>query len=115
MRWATRGVLLLAAASVACTTAPAPTHGWTRLAHIQAGPTTGPVVLGDSWAFVANMGDGTVTQIERASGKVVARIAVADTRLLRQKGCAQDSVHAYYSGSWGWRDCNSPYAIAYGN
>jgi sugar lactone lactonase YvrE len=34
---------------------------------------------------------------------------------LRQKGCAQDSVHAYYSGSWGWRDCNSPYAIAYGN
>jgi hypothetical protein len=110
----TRAALLLAV-TAGCTVSPSPAHGWVRVAHVQAGPTTSPVVLGDSWAFVANMGDGTVTQIDRASGKVVARIAVADTRLLREKDCAPTSVHAYYSGSWGWRDCNSPYAMAYGD
>ncbi len=115
MAWVMRAILFLAAAVAACTASQSQAHSWARVAHFQAGPTTGPVVLGDSWAFVPNMGDGTVTQIERASGKVVARIAVADPRLLRQKGCAPDSVHAYYSGSWGWRDCNTPYAIAYGD
>jgi len=64
---------------------------------------------------VANMSDGTVTQIDRGSGRVVATITVADPKLLRAQGCAPDSVHAYYSGSWGWRACDTPYAIAWGD
>src|ERR1700694_4438303 len=30
------------------------------------------------WAFVPNMSDGTVTQIDRSTGKTVATISVAD-------------------------------------
>lgn len=81
--------------------------------HIKVGRTPGPVTLGGRWAFVANMSDGTVTQIERSRGKVAATITVADPKVLRNQGCAPDSVHAYYSGSWGWRACDTPYAIGW--
>ena len=89
------------------------THGWTVVASVKVGQTPGPIVLGGRWAFVANMSDGTVTQIDRPNGKVVATIAVASPKVLRDQGCAPDSVHAYYSGSWGWRLCDTPYAIAW--
>jgi outer membrane protein assembly factor BamB len=83
------------------------------VASVKVGQTPGPVTLGGQWAFVANMSDGTVTQIERKTGKAVATIAVADPKVLRAQGCAPDSVHAYYSGSWGWRLCDTPYAIGW--
>ncbi len=83
------------------------------VAETKVGQTPGPVVLGGQWAFVANMSDGTVTQIARSTGKVVATIKITDPAVLRAKGCAPDSVHAYYSGSWGWRYCDTPYAIAW--
>jgi DNA-binding beta-propeller fold protein YncE len=88
-------------------------HGWTMVAEVKVGQTPGPVVLGGSWAFVANMGEGTVSEIDRSTGRLLATVAVADPRVLRDQGCAPDSVHAYYSGSWGWRACDAPYAIAW--
>jgi DNA-binding beta-propeller fold protein YncE len=83
------------------------------VAETRVGQTPSPVVLGGKWAFIANMSDGTVTQIARATGKVVATIRVASPAVLRAQACAPDSVHAYYSGSWGWRACDTPYAIAW--
>jgi hypothetical protein len=83
------------------------------VASIRVGQTPGPITLGGQWAFVANMSDGTVSQIQRSTGKVVATIPVADPKVLRAQGCAPDSVHAYYSGSWGWRACDTPYAIGW--
>ncbi len=83
------------------------------VANVKVGKTPGPVTLGGRWAFVANMSDGTVTQIERANGKVDATITVANPKVLRAQGCAPDSVHAYHSGSWGWRLCDTPYAIGW--
>ncbi|HYM97763.1 MAG TPA: hypothetical protein VET26_10695 [Candidatus Sulfotelmatobacter sp.] len=112
-------VLMLACTQGATSTSPSPSpasrpaHGWTMTAHVNVGHTPGPVVLGGPWAFVANMSDGTVTQIARSSGRVVATIEVANPAVLRAQGCAPDSVHAYYSGSWGWRYCDTPYAIAW--
>ena len=102
-------------AVTACTQSqpPTPQLHWTLVQHIKVGETPSPVILGDKWAFVANMSDGTVTQIDRATGKVLATIAVADPKVLRAQGCAPDSVHAYYSGSWGWRACDTPYAIGW--
>jgi len=110
------GAMAVAGCSQASAT-PSPTpaaHGWTLTAQAKVGRTPGPVVLGDKWAFVANMSDGTLTEIDRATGRVAATITVADPSLLRAQGCAPDSVHAYYSGSWGWRACDTPYAIAWG-
>jgi DNA-binding beta-propeller fold protein YncE len=117
-RWAAVAlvVVLVAACSQSAQAVPTPTappHGWTMVAEIKVGRTPGPIVLGGSWAFVANMSDGTVTQMERSTGKVVATINVANPAVLRSQGCAPDSVHAYYSGSWGWRYCDTPYAIAW--
>ena len=107
-------VPLITAGLVAACTQPAPsTHGWAVVAHITVGKNAGPVRLGGQWAFVPNMGDGTVTQVDRTSGKVAATIPVSDPRAVLDQGCAPDSVHAYYSGSWGWRACNTPYAIAW--
>jgi hypothetical protein len=81
------------------------------VANIKVGQTPGPVILGGRWAFVANMSDGTITQINRADGKIVATVRVDDPGVLRSQGCAPDSVHNYYSGSWGYRACDTPYAI----
>jgi hypothetical protein len=86
---------------------------WTRVAHLKVGRTPSPITLGGRWAFVANTSDGTVTQIDRGAGTIVATIKVADTRVLRAQGCAPDSVHALYSGSWYWRACDTPYAMAW--
>ena len=102
----------------ACTQQPAPAHttqphGWTLVAHATVGRTPGPVTLGGRWAFVANMSDGTVSQIDATTGRVEAVVKVADPRVLRAQECAPDSVHAYYSGSWGWRLCDTPYAIGW--
>jgi len=108
-------VTLVAASLAACTPSgiQPPHHGWTMVARAVIGQTPGPVTLGGQWAFVANMGDGTVSQLSRSTGRVVATIRVADPHALLAQGCAPDSVHAYYSGSWGWRACDTPYAIAW--
>jgi len=108
------GSLLVGAAVIgACSESPPPSPRWTVVHHVAVGQTPGPVTLGGAWAFVANMSDGTVSQIDRASGRTVATIAVADPKVLRAQSCAPDSVHAYYSGSWGWRACDTPYAIGW--
>lgn len=106
---------LVCALAGACTQpAPAPQpHGWTLVAHTRVGQTPGPVTLGGRWAFVANMSDGTVSQLDASTGHVEAVIKVADPGVLRGQQCAPDSVHAYYSGSWGWRLCDTPYAISW--
>jgi DNA-binding beta-propeller fold protein YncE len=107
-------VLLATLGVIAACTQTAPSvPTWTVVAHVKVGQTPGPITLGGRWAFVPNMSDGTVTQIDRGSGKVVATISVADPHVLRAQGCAPDSVHAYYSGSWGWRMCDTPYAMAW--
>ena len=109
-----RFAAVAAAALVAACSQPAPaTHGWMVVAHLKAGKTAGPVRLGGPWAFVPNMGEGTVSQIDRASGRLVATIQVTDPKTLRAQGCAPDSVHAYHSASWGWRACNTPYTVAW--
>jgi len=71
------------------------------------------VTLGGPWAFVPNMGDGTISEIDRASGKTTATIRVGDPQTLLDQGCNPGSEHAYYYGSWGWRKCDTPFAIAW--
>ena len=113
-RRACRILALVAAGWIAACAQQTPAAAaWTMVAHVKVGQTPGPITLGGRWAFVPNLSDGTVTQIDRGTGKVVATITVADPHVLRDQGCAPDSVHAYYSGSWGWRACDTPYAIAW--
>lgn len=113
MRQALAWLCVLGCVGVACSQATPAQPRWVRAAHVHVGQTPGPVALGGEWAFVPNMSDGTVSQIARSTGREVATITVTDPKVLRSVGCAPDSVHAYYSGSWGWRACDTPYAIAW--
>src|SRR5260370_17906005 len=107
-------VALLATVAVgACNQASAAPPHWPIVANVKVGQTPGPVTLGGRWAFVPNMNDGTVTQINRADGKIAATIRIDDPGVLRGQGCAPDSIHNYYSGSWSYRVCDIPYAIAW--
>jgi DNA-binding beta-propeller fold protein YncE len=114
MNMATRigAVILIAAVVAACTQAPR-SPVWKMVVRTQVGRTPGPVTLGGAWAFVPNMSDGTVTQIDRITGRTVATIRVGDPQTLLNQGCNPGSEHAYYWGSWGWRKCDTPYAIAW--
>ena len=71
MAWRLSLVTLIAGGMAGCSQPPPVTHGWAMVASVRVGQTPGPVTLGGRWAFVANMSDGTVSQIDRASGKLV--------------------------------------------
>ena len=92
--------------------APAP-PAWHEVARLRAGQTAGPVTLAGMWAFVPNMGDGTVTQIDRQARRVVATIRVSEPKVLLDQGCAPTDTHAYFYGSWGLRECNTPFALGW--
>ncbi len=96
-----------------CDGAAPPAAGWHEAARFKAGRTAGPVTLAGRWAFVPNMGDGTVTQIDRAARRVVATIPVSDPQQLLNEGCAPADNHAYFYGSWGLRECNTPFALGW--
>lgn len=98
--------------SCAAVAAPAP-PAWHEVARLRAGQTAGPVALAGRWAFVPNMGDGTVTQIDRAARRVVATIRVSEPKALLDQGCAPTDTHAYFYGSWGLRECNTPFALGW--
>src|SRR5258708_811748 len=85
-----------------------PPQRWHVVAHLPVGNVTGPVTLGGQWAFVPDMSKGTVTQIDRATGRAVATINIAGPQLLRTQGCAPTGVPRYYFGSWGWARCPNP-------
>ena len=87
----------------------------------QPTPTLAPVVLGQrpirpviafGAVWVANAADGTVTRVDAATGAVVATIRVGDPQRLLAAGCAPSSEHAYATGSFGLRACDSPSAAA---
>ena len=89
----------------------------------QAPPSLAPVLLGQrpirpviafGAVWVANAADGTVTRVDAATGAVVATIRVSDPQRLLAAGCAPSSEHAYATGSFGLRACDSPSAVAAG-
>jgi DNA-binding beta-propeller fold protein YncE len=107
-------LVLLAAANLMLACDQSSTeHGWRPTMHVRTSELAGPVTVGGHWAFVPNMAAGSVTEIDMRSERIVATIQLADPKVLRAQGCAPDSVHAYDSRSWGWRACDTPYAIAW--
>lgn len=98
--------------AVACTASP-----------IAAAPSFQPVALGQrpirpvpafGAVWIANAADGTVTRVDAGSGAIVATIRVSDPQRLLAAGCAPSSEHAYATGSFGLRACDSPSAVAAG-
>ena len=105
------GLILAAVLSAACVGAQ------------PAGPLA-PVTLGQrpirpvpafGAVWVANAADGTVTRVDASTGVLIATIRVGDPQRLLAAGCAPSSEHAYATGSFGLRACDSPSAVAADN
>ncbi|MEP7003717.1 MAG: YncE family protein [Chloroflexota bacterium] len=64
--------------------------------------------------WIANAADGTVTRVDASTGAIAATIRVGDPQRLLAAGCAPSSEHAYATGSFGLRACDSPSAVAAG-
>ncbi len=105
--------LIVGAQLAGCSSTAAGEGGWAESAHLVAGRRVGPVIRGGSWAFVASTGDGTLTELDRSSGRPIATIPVSDEAALIAHGRQPSSVHALSFGSWLRRDRDAPHALAW--
>ncbi len=105
-------VLALLSLLVAC--GPSSGTPATSLAPITVGqrPIRPVPAFGAVW--IANAADGTVTRVDASTGAIAATIRVGDPQRLLAAGCAPSSEHAYATGSFGLRACDSPSAAAAG-
>lgn len=109
-----RGLALVVALSCLVGCAPVVPAPASSLAPVVLGqrPIRPVVAFGAVW--IANAADGTVTRVDAFSGAIVATIRVGDPQRLLAAGCAPSSEHAYATGSFGLRACDSPSAVAAG-
>jgi YVTN family beta-propeller protein len=109
-----RALALLAAICVVVACEPPPPAPLVLLAPVTLGqrPIRPVPAFGSVW--VANAADGTLTRVDAVNGAIIATIRVADPQRLLAAGCAPSSEHAYATGSFGLRACDSPSAVAAG-
>ncbi|MBJ7601728.1 MAG: hypothetical protein JF888_00795 [Candidatus Dormibacteraeota bacterium] len=70
------------------------------------------IAVDDRSAWVANAADGTLTQIDVASNRVVRIVGIGDPRQLLDAGCGARSIHQVPHGSFVIRACDVPRAVA---
>jgi YVTN family beta-propeller protein len=87
---------------------PTPSHGAT--VTIQVGVNPAGIAVAEGFAWVANAGEGTISKVDLARDRQVARIPVGDPKGL--VGCATGSVHQTPHGDFRIRDCDLPKAVA---
>ena len=109
------GLILAAVLLAACAGVPPSDLPAAAIAPVPLGqrPIRPVVAFGAVW--VANAADGTVTRVDASTGVVSATIRVGDPQRLLAAGCAPSSEHAYATGSFGLRACDSPSAVAADN
>jgi YVTN family beta-propeller protein len=69
--------------------------------------------VGAGSAWVANSGDGTLSEIDAASNRLKQTIPIGDTGVLRSRGCAPGTVHSAPDGSFAVRQCDLPSAVVF--
>jgi streptogramin lyase len=84
-----------------------------QLASIEPGRNPTQVALGAGSAWVGNSGDGTLSQVDVATNRLVRTIAVGSTSVLRARGCAPGTVHSAPDGSYSVRNCDLPSAVVF--
>ena len=107
------GAVLLVLVLAACGgggPSPSPTPARGTTVTIQVGVNPAGIAIGDGFAWVANAGEGTVSKVDLAKNRQVARIPVGDPKGL--VGCATGSIHQTPHGDFRIRDCDLPKAVA---
>ena len=106
-------VVVLLAVAAACGgggPSPTPTPARGSTVTIQVGVNPAGIAVGDGFAWVANSGEGTVSKVDLARNRQVARIPVGDPRGLA--GCETGSIHQTPHGDFRIRDCDLPKSVA---
>jgi DNA-binding beta-propeller fold protein YncE len=100
---------------VSCTPTQAAPSG-PVLASIAVGSRPGTPVIGLGAVWIPNTGDGTVSKIDPASNRAVARMHVGDAGAFYQRVCRPyGSVHSFMVTTFHIRRCDLPSSIATGN
>jgi len=92
---------------------PSPTLTPEQAAVVRAGRDATQVVLGAGYAWVGNSGDGTISQLDPHSNRVVRTFRVGDTSVRRSQGCEPYDVHGMPDGSFITRRCDVPSAVLF--
>jgi DNA-binding beta-propeller fold protein YncE len=104
------GAAALVALSIACggPGTSSPSHGGIVTIPVGVNPAGIAVGKGDAW--VANSGEGTVSKIDLARNRQVAKIVVGDPDGLVR--CQSTSIHQTPHGDFRIRNCDLPKAVA---
>ena len=94
-------------------TAVSPTPSGRADGAIDVGRDSTAVALGAGRAWVGNSGDGTLSVINVASGRVTRTIRIGDTGVLQGRSCAPGTVHSAPDGSYSVRRCDLPSAVVF--
>ncbi|MGI8608442.1 MAG: Vgb family protein [Candidatus Dormibacteria bacterium] len=118
-----RRTLLLAAmtafiaAGTACgsgpASTPAPKLTAEQVAVFSVGRRPTQVAFGGGYAWVGNSGDGTVSQIDPTTNRLVTTFKIGDTAVRRSQGCEPYDVHGMPDGSFVTRRCDVPSAVLF--
>lgn len=101
--------LLLAACS-GPGSGPSQSPGGARTVRIDTGVNPAGIAVGGGFAWVANSGEGTVSKIDVATNRAVAKVVVGDPSGLA--GCVSRNVHQTPHGDFRIRNCDLPKAVA---
>jgi len=99
-------VLGLAGACGQPASSAAPSHTF------KVGANPAGIAVDDRSAWVANAAEGTMSQIDVASNRVVRTVPIGDPRQLLDAGCGAASIHQVPHGSFRIRSCDVPRAVA---
>jgi YVTN family beta-propeller protein len=105
------GLAVLLASCSEAAPQPSPSPTGPRLATIEVGRNASQVALGAGSAWVANSGDGTLSEIDSATNRLKTTLRIGDTGVMRSRGCAPGTVHSAPDGSFAVRQCDLPSAV----
>jgi DNA-binding beta-propeller fold protein YncE len=82
------------------------------VARIKVGERAGAPAVGESAVWVPNTGDGTLSRIDPQRNRVAATITIGVPEAMLAHGCGPTNEHTFYSGSFLFRRCDIPSAVA---
>lgn len=84
-----------------------------QVAVIDVGRDPTQVAVGAGSAWIGNSGDGTLSQLDATSNRLLRTISIGATSTLRAAGCAPGTVHSAPDGSYAVRRCDVPSAVVF--
>jgi DNA-binding beta-propeller fold protein YncE len=82
------------------------------VARINVGERAAAPAVSEDAVWVPNSGDGTLSRIDPQRNRVAATITIGVPQAMLAHGCGPTNEHTFYSGSFLFRRCDLPSAVA---